>query len=130
MDLSNSQFKPRSFVILVCGIHLRMPGVPLTNNENERLIKRAVLNRKNAYFFKTEAGAKIGDVLLSIIETCALNKANPLGISYCHPETSTPSQAMSKKLASLELSRPDPSFSVETVELKNLEPKDRSIKEI
>ena len=58
-------------------LFLRMPGVPLTNNENERLIKRAVLNRKNAYFFKTEAGAKIGDVLLSIIETCALNKANP-----------------------------------------------------
>lgn len=58
-------------------LFLRMPGVPLTNNENEQLIKRAVLNRKNAYFFKNETGAKIGDVLLSVIETCALNAANP-----------------------------------------------------
>lgn len=58
-------------------LFLRMPGVPLTNNENEQLIKRAVLKRKNAYFFKNETGAKIGDVLLSVIETCALNAANP-----------------------------------------------------
>lgn len=58
-------------------LFLRMPGVPLTNNENEQLIKRAVLNRKNAYFFKNETGAKIGDILLSVIETCALNAANP-----------------------------------------------------
>ena len=55
---------------------LRLPGVPLTNNACERLIKRAVLNRKNAYFFLTEAGAEIGDILLSIIETCTLNNVN------------------------------------------------------
>jgi len=55
---------------------LRIPGVPLTNNACERLIKRAVLNRKNAYFFLTEAGAEIGDILLSIIETCTLNQVN------------------------------------------------------
>ena len=58
-------------------LFLKIPGVPLTNNEDEQLIKRSVLNRKNAYFFKNEIGAKIGDILLSVIETCALNSANP-----------------------------------------------------
>ena len=46
-------------------------------NADERLIKRAVLNRKNGLFFKTEFGAYVGDILLSVIETCQLNKINP-----------------------------------------------------
>jgi transposase len=58
-------------------LFLRMPGVPISNNDDERLIKRPVLNRKNAYFFKNEAGAKIADILMSVIETCVLNKINP-----------------------------------------------------
>lgn len=58
-------------------LFLRIPGIPISNNDNERQLKRAVLNRKNAYFFKTEAGAKIADILMSIIETCALNEINP-----------------------------------------------------
>jgi hypothetical protein len=58
-------------------LFLRIPGVPVSNNDNERQLKRAVLNRKNSYFFKNEAGAKIADILLSVIETCALNKINP-----------------------------------------------------
>jgi transposase len=58
-------------------LFLRVPGIPLSNNDDERLIKRAVLNRKNAYFFKNEAGAKIADILMSVIETCALNNVNP-----------------------------------------------------
>lgn len=58
-------------------LFLQVPGVPLTNNDAERLIKRAVLNRKNAYFFKNETGAKIADILMSFMETCILNKKNP-----------------------------------------------------
>jgi transposase len=58
-------------------LFLRIPGVPLTNNNAERLIKRVVLNRKNAYFFKNETGAKIADILMSFMETCILNKMNP-----------------------------------------------------
>lgn len=58
-------------------LFLRIPGVILTNNENEQLIKRAVLNRKNAYFFRNEIGAKIADILMSIIETCVYNNVNP-----------------------------------------------------
>jgi len=58
-------------------LFLRVPGVPLTNNDCERLIKKAVLNRKNAYFFKNETGAKIADILMSVMETCVLNNVNP-----------------------------------------------------
>ena len=58
-------------------LFLRIPGVPLTNNDTERLLKRSVLNRKNAYFFKNETGAKIADILMSFMETCVLNHTNP-----------------------------------------------------
>ena len=58
-------------------LFLKVPTVPISNNANERLMKRAVLNRKNSYFFKTEAGARIADILMSVIETCALNEVNP-----------------------------------------------------
>ena len=58
-------------------LFLQIPGVPISNNANERLIKRVALNRKNSYFFKTENGSRIADVLLSTIETCNLNNINP-----------------------------------------------------
>ena len=58
-------------------LFLRMPGVPIDNNATERLIKQSVRNRKNAYFYRNETGAKIGDILMSVIETCILNDANP-----------------------------------------------------
>lgn len=53
------------------------PLNPLDNNAAERLIKRSVLNRKNAYFYCNETGAKIGDILMSVMETCVLNGVNP-----------------------------------------------------
>ena len=40
------------------------------------MLKLAVLNRKNALFYKTERGAATGDVLMSVIETCRLNRVN------------------------------------------------------
>ena len=58
-------------------LFLRIPGVPITNNLNEQLLKRAVLNRKNSYFYRNETGAKIGDILMSMMETCVLNNKNP-----------------------------------------------------
>lgn len=58
-------------------LFLRMPGVPIDNNATERLIKQSVRNRKNAYFYRNETGAKIGDILMSMMETCILNDANP-----------------------------------------------------
>lgn len=56
---------------------LRIPGTPLDNNAVEQILKRAILNKKNSYFFKTENGAKVADVFMSIIETYNLNRINP-----------------------------------------------------
>lgn len=56
---------------------LEIEGAPLDNNFVERVLKRAVLHRKNSLFYKTPHGAGVGDILMSLIETCALNKVNP-----------------------------------------------------
>ena len=58
-------------------LFLRVPGAPLDNNICEQLLKRAILHRKNALFFKTEHGAYIGDLFMSPIHTCTLNHVNP-----------------------------------------------------
>ena len=52
---------------------LTVAGAPLDNNVAERALKRAVLLRKNALFYKNEHGAMVGEILLSLIETCRLN---------------------------------------------------------
>lgn len=58
-------------------LFLRQPGAPLDNNICERALKRAILHRKNALFYKTENGARVGDMFMSLIHTAELNKANP-----------------------------------------------------
>jgi transposase len=58
-------------------LFLRVPGAPLDNNICERILKKAILHRKNALFFKTENGAKVGDIFMSLIHTCELNGTNP-----------------------------------------------------
>src|SRR4051812_18929420 len=50
---------------------------PLDNNVCERALKRAILHRKNALFYKTRNGAGVGDLFMSLIYTCQLNQANP-----------------------------------------------------
>jgi transposase len=55
---------------------LTVAGAPLDNNVAERALKRAVLLRKNALFYKNEHGALVGEILLSLIETCRLNKVS------------------------------------------------------
>jgi hypothetical protein len=55
---------------------LRVEGCPLDNNMVERVLRKAVILRKNSLFFKTENGANTGSVLLSVIETCYLNHIN------------------------------------------------------
>ena len=56
---------------------LREAGAPLDNNICERALKRAVLHRKNALFYKTLHGAEVGDVFMSLIHTCQLCDTNP-----------------------------------------------------
>jgi transposase len=58
-------------------LFLRQPGAPLDNNVCERALKKAILHRKNAYFYKTENGAHVGDLFMSLIHTCELNGVNP-----------------------------------------------------
>jgi transposase len=58
-------------------LFLRVPGAPLDNNLCERALKRAILHRKNALFYKTCHGAHVGDVFMSLIHTCALCGASP-----------------------------------------------------
>jgi transposase len=37
----------------------------------------AIMKRKNALFYKTLNGARVGDLFMSLIHTCELNGANP-----------------------------------------------------
>ena len=55
---------------------LRVTGAPLDNNIVERALKRAVLHRKNALFYRTLNGAQVGDLFMSLIHTCQLCRAN------------------------------------------------------
>jgi transposase len=58
-------------------LFLSQPGAPLDNTIVERALKKAILNRKNAMFYKTLNGARTGDLFMSLIYTCELNGANP-----------------------------------------------------
>ncbi len=58
-------------------LFLREPGAPLDNNIAERALKKAILHRKNALFYKTLNGAKVGDLFMGLIHTAELNGANP-----------------------------------------------------
>jgi len=57
-------------------LFLREKGAPLDNNLCERALKKAILNRKNAMFYKTPNGAMVGDLFMSLIHTCELNGMN------------------------------------------------------
>ena len=58
-------------------LFLRKAGAPLDNNLCERALKKAILHRKNSLFFKSENGARTGDIFMSLIYTCELSGANP-----------------------------------------------------
>lgn len=58
-------------------LFLHKPGAPLDNNICERALKKAILHRKNALFYKTCNGAHVGDVFMSLIYTCQLCGADP-----------------------------------------------------
>lgn len=58
-------------------LFLRQAGAPLDNNICERALKKAILHRKNALFYKTQHGAEVGDLFMSLIYTCQVNEVNP-----------------------------------------------------
>lgn len=55
---------------------LSVGSAPLDNNVVERALKLVVLGRKNSLFYKTEHGAAVGDIIMSIIETCRINQVS------------------------------------------------------
>lgn len=58
-------------------LFLSVPKAPLDNNLCEISLKKVILNRKNSLFFKSQFGAVIGDMYMSLIHTCNLMHVNP-----------------------------------------------------
>jgi len=58
-------------------LFLRKAGAPLDNNLVERALKRAIQHRKNSLFYKTDQGARVGDLYMGLIHTCELNGVDP-----------------------------------------------------
>jgi transposase len=57
-------------------LFLRVAGAPIDNNICERALKMAILNRKNAMFYKTLNGARTGDRYMSLIHSAELAGVN------------------------------------------------------
>ncbi len=58
-------------------LFLREPGAPLDNNIVERGLKTSIRHRNNSLFYKTQNGAHVGDLFMSLIHTCRLARINP-----------------------------------------------------
>jgi len=70
-------------------LFLRVPGAPLDNNITEQALKKVILHRKNALFYRTLNGAGVGDLFMSLLHTAELVRANPfeyLVTLLRHPE--------------------------------------------
>lgn len=59
-------------------VFLRIAGAPIDNNALERQLKKAVLHRRNSLFYRSDRGAAVGDIYMSLIKTCELNGVNAL----------------------------------------------------
>jgi len=53
---------------------LRVEGMPLSSAEVERLIKRCIRHRQNSMHYKTQRGAELGDMIMSLAQTCRYAK--------------------------------------------------------
>lgn len=59
-------------------LFLSVAGAPLDNNVCERALKKAILHRKNALYFRSLRGARVADVFMSLGYSAVLAKANPV----------------------------------------------------
>jgi hypothetical protein len=55
---------------------LTVAGASIDNNTCEQIVKVSILHRKNSLFYKSTRGAKVGSILMSLIQSCAVNKIN------------------------------------------------------
>jgi transposase len=58
-------------------LFLRVAGAPLDSSIVERALKKAILHRRNSLFYKTQRGARVGDLFMSLIYTGQLSDVNP-----------------------------------------------------
>ena len=58
-------------------LFLRMPGAPLDNNICERALKMAIRHRNSSLFYRSERGAEVGDIYMTLIYTAELHRQNP-----------------------------------------------------
>ena len=62
---------------LALTLFLRQAGAPIDSNVVERALKKAILHRRNSLFYRTQNGARVGDLFMSLIYTAELCGANP-----------------------------------------------------
>ena len=58
-------------------LFLRKPTAPLDNNFAERALKMTIRNRKASLFYRSQRGAHVGDVFMTLIHTAELQRQNP-----------------------------------------------------
>ena len=58
-------------------LFLRVPGAPLDNNICERALKMAIRHRNNSLFYRSQRGARVGDLYMALIYTAELHGENP-----------------------------------------------------
>jgi hypothetical protein len=58
-------------------LFLRKPGAPLDNNIAERALKMTIRHRKASLFYRSQRGAHVGDVFMTLIHTAELHRQNP-----------------------------------------------------
>jgi hypothetical protein len=58
-------------------LFLRKAGAPLDNNIAERALKRAIGNRNASLFYRSQRGAHVGDVYMTVLYTAELHGKNP-----------------------------------------------------
>ena len=59
-------------------LFLRVPGAPLDNNVCERTLKMSIRHRRNSLFYKTQRGADVGDLYMSLVHTCYASRTPPV----------------------------------------------------
>lgn len=55
---------------------LRVAGAPIDNSLCEQSIKMVIRLRRNSLFYKTHHGARVGDAMMSVIQTALKNNVN------------------------------------------------------
>jgi transposase len=58
-------------------LFLRRPGAPLDNNIVERALKMTIKHRNASLFYRSQRGALVGDVFMTLIHTAELHHQNP-----------------------------------------------------